>query len=260
MAILAPARAMSAEADESLTASAPRPARGRIFAMAKWGLSGGPPGWPCATASPLSRRWSDPMPRPRKPTELLQLTGAYRPDRHGPRLAAPKSGRPIGDPPVHLAPDEAAAWREHVRDAAPGVLTGYDRCALEDGLLGGQGQARRPHRGRVGHPARLPGRARGLEAAEARQEAEQHRERAARAEGERDGLHEALRRADAATAEVRQRVEAAAARLREREERLERAQAVAREARERLEAVERDLTARMAGGRLTRAWRAFRRP
>jgi hypothetical protein len=89
------------------------------------------------------------MPRPRKPLELLELTGGYRADRHGPRLAAPKSGSPIGDPPAHLAPDEAAAWREHVRDAAPGVLTGYDRCALEaacrlvakarrEGLTGGE--------------------------------------------------------------------------------------------------------------------------
>ena len=31
----------------------------------------------------------------------------------------------------HLAPDEAAAWREFVRDAVPGVLTDSDRMALE---------------------------------------------------------------------------------------------------------------------------------
>src|SRR5215207_2714069 len=71
------------------------------------------------------------MSRPRLPTELLQLNGGYRADRHGPRQAAPKSELAIGDPPGHLAPDEAAAWREFVRDAVPGVLTGSDRMALE---------------------------------------------------------------------------------------------------------------------------------
>jgi hypothetical protein len=71
------------------------------------------------------------MPRPRTPVELLQLNGGFRADRHGRRQAAPKSTLPIGEPPAHLADDEAAAWREHVRDAAPGVLTSGDRWALE---------------------------------------------------------------------------------------------------------------------------------
>ncbi len=71
------------------------------------------------------------MPRPRKPLELLELTGGYRPDRHGQRRAAPKSERPIGDPPPHLAPDEREAWREFVADAPAGVLTSGDRLALE---------------------------------------------------------------------------------------------------------------------------------
>jgi len=71
------------------------------------------------------------MPRPRTPVELLQLNGGYRADRHGPRQAAPKSELAIGEPPGHLAPDEAAAWREFVRDAVPGLLTGSDRIALE---------------------------------------------------------------------------------------------------------------------------------
>ena len=40
------------------------------------------------------------MPRPRTPVELLQLNGAYRADRHGPRQAAPKSELAIGNPPA----------------------------------------------------------------------------------------------------------------------------------------------------------------
>jgi hypothetical protein len=71
------------------------------------------------------------MPRPRKPAELLELTGGYRPDRHHQRRAAPKSEHPIGEPPGHLAPDEAAAWREYVSNAPAGVLTSYDRWVLE---------------------------------------------------------------------------------------------------------------------------------
>ncbi len=71
------------------------------------------------------------MARPRKPTELLILTGGYRPDRHARRRGAPKSERAIGDPPGHLAPDEAAAWREFCRDTPAGVLTSADRWILE---------------------------------------------------------------------------------------------------------------------------------
>ena len=68
------------------------------------------------------------MPRPPKPVELLEQSGA---DRHARRRAAPKSPHPIGDPPACLAPDEAACWREFCRDASAGVLTSADRWALE---------------------------------------------------------------------------------------------------------------------------------
>jgi hypothetical protein len=71
------------------------------------------------------------MARPRKPLELLELTGTFRPDRHARRRAAPKSDRGIGAPPPCLAPDEAACWREFVADAPTGVLTSADRTALE---------------------------------------------------------------------------------------------------------------------------------
>ncbi len=71
------------------------------------------------------------MPRPRKPLELFELSGAYRPDRQGQRRAAPKSPRPIGEPPACLAADEAACWAEFVSNAPAGVLTSGDRWALE---------------------------------------------------------------------------------------------------------------------------------
>ncbi len=71
------------------------------------------------------------MRRPHKPTELLILTGGYRPDRHARCRAAPKSPHPIGDPPACLAPDEAGCWAEFVSNAPAGVLTSNDRVALE---------------------------------------------------------------------------------------------------------------------------------
>ncbi len=129
--------------------------------------------------------------------------------------------------------------------------------------------------------------------AEVRQEADQLRERAARAEGELDGLREAMRRADAGvqraeegrrTAEVerdaargeaaqlrddalaeRERASAALARAvaAEQEAAKLRAEAAAQADAERQgrEAAERELAARKAGGPLVRAWRAlvFRR-
>ncbi len=71
------------------------------------------------------------MPTPRKPVELLELAGTFRPDRHARLRGAPKSDRGIGDPPACLGPDEAAAWREFVSNAPAGVLTSGDRVALE---------------------------------------------------------------------------------------------------------------------------------
>ena len=71
------------------------------------------------------------MPAYRKPTELLALSGAFEKNPQRRRPVGPKSDRPIGEPPDHLAPDEAAAWREFCRDAPAGVLTSADRVALE---------------------------------------------------------------------------------------------------------------------------------
>jgi hypothetical protein len=69
--------------------------------------------------------------RPTKPTELLQAADTFRPDRHAQRQVAPKSELPIGDPPDHLAPADAAAWREFVANCPTGLLTSGDRWILE---------------------------------------------------------------------------------------------------------------------------------
>jgi len=69
--------------------------------------------------------------RPRKPTELLELSGAFDHDPNRRRPLGPKSDRAIGGPPEHLSPSEAQAWREVVADHPPGVLTSADRPVLE---------------------------------------------------------------------------------------------------------------------------------
>ena len=71
------------------------------------------------------------MPTHRRPTELLELSGAFDKDPARRRPVGPKSDKPIGEPPPSMAEDEAAVWREHVRDAPAGVLTGADRWILE---------------------------------------------------------------------------------------------------------------------------------
>ena len=71
------------------------------------------------------------MPAHRKPTELLELSGAFQRNPNRRRPVEPKSPHPIGEPPACLAPDEAGCWREFVSNAPAGVLTAGDRWALE---------------------------------------------------------------------------------------------------------------------------------
>lgn len=74
------------------------------------------------------------MARPRKPTQLLALTGGY--DNNPGRLNAARGDEPIeqralGDPPEHLAPPQRATWLELERIAPAGVLTFADRPIVE---------------------------------------------------------------------------------------------------------------------------------
>lgn len=73
------------------------------------------------------------MPKPRTPTNVLALKGAFahNPDRGRARAAEPEPVGEIGDPPDHL--DELArdAWRELVKHAHAGVLCAADRPFME---------------------------------------------------------------------------------------------------------------------------------
>jgi phage terminase small subunit len=70
------------------------------------------------------------MARPHKPTELLELSGAFRknPAR---RRVNPKTENPLGDAPEYLRADERVAWAEIVFHLPEGVAVGSDRIALE---------------------------------------------------------------------------------------------------------------------------------
>jgi hypothetical protein len=54
------------------------------------------------------------MARPRKPTALLELRGAFKhdPKRKKARQNAPLVTTPLPDPPDHLRPDISTAWRQ----------------------------------------------------------------------------------------------------------------------------------------------------
>ncbi len=70
------------------------------------------------------------MARPRKPTELLELNGAFRINPQRKRDIGPKSPHELGNPPQHLTEVEADIWDEAQHYAAAGVLTGGDRWLL----------------------------------------------------------------------------------------------------------------------------------
>ena len=71
------------------------------------------------------------MARPRKPTVVLEMKGAFKKNPQRKRTD-PKTQGPIGRAPKHLSEDEQAIWREVIRIAPAGVLTSADRIALEE--------------------------------------------------------------------------------------------------------------------------------
>jgi len=73
------------------------------------------------------------MARPRTPTNILEIRGAYdkHPERKKEREFEPIVRTPIGACPEHLSPEIAAAWIEIVRLAPAGVLTSADALAVE---------------------------------------------------------------------------------------------------------------------------------
>lgn len=67
----------------------------------------------------------------RKPTALLELSGAFQKDPQRRREGEPDTGRGIGPAPEGMAEDAVAVWDEIVGATAPGVFQSSDRVMLE---------------------------------------------------------------------------------------------------------------------------------
>lgn len=72
------------------------------------------------------------MGRPRTPTNVLELRGAFdkNPKRRGERANEPAPNGEIGDPPHGLTVDVHDAWFAIIDACPPGVLCKADRIAL----------------------------------------------------------------------------------------------------------------------------------
>lgn len=72
------------------------------------------------------------MPAHRKPTKILQFTGAYAkdPQRAKDRVNEPVPTGSIGEPMDWLTPEQVVVWRVIVEECPRGVLTNADRRAL----------------------------------------------------------------------------------------------------------------------------------
>ena len=71
------------------------------------------------------------MARPRKPTAVLELTGAFKKDPQRKRPQEPKPNGPLGEPPTDFDEYLRALWRDLVRMVPAGVLTISDRWLVE---------------------------------------------------------------------------------------------------------------------------------
>lgn len=71
------------------------------------------------------------MPGIRTPSNILALKGAYKKNPQRRRAPEPEAAPFKKTAPSHLSADEKKAWRELVRNIAPGVLQQSDRHILE---------------------------------------------------------------------------------------------------------------------------------
>lgn len=71
------------------------------------------------------------MPRPRKPTAVLEAKGAFKKDPQRRRDGEPVVDTPLGNPPAHMTELETACWFEIAELAPRGVLTSADRVTVE---------------------------------------------------------------------------------------------------------------------------------
>lgn len=71
------------------------------------------------------------MARPRKPTAILELVGAFKHDPSRRRDNEPVSDGEVGSAPDRLSDKQVEAWDYLVASCAAGVLTQMDRAYLE---------------------------------------------------------------------------------------------------------------------------------
>lgn len=73
------------------------------------------------------------MARPRTPSNVLELRGAFKTHPERARHNEPKPAKDVGAPPRHerFTPEHQAIWKEIKKSAAAGVLTVSDRITLE---------------------------------------------------------------------------------------------------------------------------------
>ena len=69
--------------------------------------------------------------RPKKPTNVLNATGAFKKNPNRKRGPEPQSKNPLGPAPDDFDDDQRAAYEQIKREAPPGVLTEADSAAVE---------------------------------------------------------------------------------------------------------------------------------
>jgi phage terminase small subunit len=77
------------------------------------------------------------MSRPRKPTQILELTGHFKhdPKRAIARINEPRPSKAIGTPPAYFDDLQISIWDEMVRELPKGVAMNSDAIALESLVL-----------------------------------------------------------------------------------------------------------------------------
>lgn len=73
------------------------------------------------------------MPRPRKPTSILEAAGSFirHPERRAARAFEPVPEGSLGNAPAHLDEFEKSVWNEIAKQFASGLGTQQDRVAFE---------------------------------------------------------------------------------------------------------------------------------
>ena len=71
------------------------------------------------------------MARPRTPSNVLELRGAFKKHPERRRAAVQPAGEFDTNPPAHLPQEQVRAWRAVVAQIPPGVLTASDGLSVE---------------------------------------------------------------------------------------------------------------------------------